>query len=435
MEEENKETPKIHSEEPKPSEEKKEIKFESNVHEVKPDKPFGEPTINTHDKPKKSSKNKDMIIIALAILLGVSLLANILITSGIGKSMDASMEEAEEASKPAQIELTIIQDSSCTDCVDITQLVETLQNVDITDQAEIEFDSDKGKELIRKHNIEKIPTIIVTGETEKAGLLQFQKSEDALVFTDLPPPYVDTTTGDVVGLVSVTKIISKDCEKCTDLDTIIDQLELLGITFGEETELEYTSSEAQTLLSKYELDIVPSLILSKDAEEYEVISQLWLQLGTVEDDGSYVVRNINPPAINITTGETTGLVDVTYLTDVSCETCYNVSEHRLVLANPRGLALELNNEITVDISDKEGKELVEKYEITKVPTIILSKQISDYSAAATLVNFFSIDDDGSHIFTSTQVMGTYKDLEKDEVVEPQPLDPQTGEPIDTSNIN
>jgi len=161
---------------------------------------------------------------------------------------------------------------------------------------------------------------------------------------------------------------------------------------------------------------VPSLIISSDLSAYEDITKNWQQLGTVEKDGSYIIRVVSPPYLDLSNNKIVGFVEVTYLSDKSCVDCYDVEIHRQILSNPRGINIKISSEKKLDISDDEGKELVEKYSITKVPTILLSSDFSVYPFANSLGNFFTVEDDGSYVFRNLEAIDkeiVYRDLSED----------------------
>ena len=155
--------------------------------------------------------------------------------------------------------------------------------------------------------------------------------------------------------------------------------------------------------------------------DYELIKTNWNSLGVISEDGSYILTTINPPYRDITTNEIKGLVELTYITDRSCSECYNVSEHKLILTNQRAFALAITKETSVDISTKEGKELINNYNITSVPTVLLSKEASAYpSLISVWRNVGSVEKDGILIFRNLDLMqGKYKDLSKNEIIEPK----------------
>ena len=80
--------------------------------------------------------------------------------------------------------------------------------------------------------------------------------------------------------------------------------------------------------------------------------------------------------------------------------------------------MRLEKEEAYDISDAKGKELIAKYNITKVPTIILSEEIKAYPSSTALNQFFSAEKDGSYVFRKMDDVGTYRDLALNQVVKP-----------------
>ena len=73
----------------------------------------------------------------------------------------------------------------------------------------------------------------------------------------------------------------------------------------------------------------------------------------------------------------------------------------------------------VDLSSDKGKELVQKYSIEKVPTVILSDEVRVYPSSTGLGQFFSLEKDGSYVFRQLDVVGAYKDLATNSIVKPQ----------------
>lgn len=222
--------------------------------------------------------------------------------------------------------------------------------------------------------------------------------------------------------VNVTLYNLKDsaCEKCSDLTTLIAQIKGAGVKIYEEKVITPNSNEGKELIKKYNIEFAPTIILSKEAAAYDVIQQAWPNIGSKEIDGSYVLRLVNPPFINLTTNKLRGLVNIMYLTDKSCTECYNVSQHKEILTNSQSFAVKLDKEEIFDISDNKGKELIVKYNITQVPTIILSDEISVYPSSQVLNQFFSVEKDGSYVFRRLSTVGNYKDLTTNQVVKPQP---------------
>ena len=90
------------------------------------------------------------------------------------------------------------------------------------------------------------------------------------------------------------------------------------------------------------------------------------------------------------------------------------------------MEIPLGHESTYDISTDDGKDLLEEYNITKVPTIFLSNDLEAYPQMLEIwkgIGTADIDPDTNktvYTFRATEAMGTYKDLKENKIVEPQP---------------
>ena len=368
----------------------------------------------------KSFYTKVIVLLAVAIVLFS--LYNILQISSFNSLFDQKLSEAKEEARPAKIQLITIKNSNCEDCFDILPIIENIKssNVDITEEEELDISLGDAKELLNKYNIEKVPTVLVFGEIEKAKLNNLESREDALVFTSLEPPYTDMKSNKIIGQVSSIIIEDSSCDKCSDLNLILDQLKKIGVKITSEKTYQKDSKEGKALIEKYSLKISPTLILSKDFEEYgEELTGTWKQIGSIEQDGSYVTRLISPPYLNLSSNKIVGLVSLTILKDKSCTDCYDPEKFHKPIIQRMGVVLE--KEETLDISDSKGKELIDKYKIVAVPTIILKGDIETYPV---LVNAWkpvgTKETDGTYVFRKVDVAGQkYKDLATNKIIDPK----------------
>lgn len=381
-----------------------------------------------------SFPNLQKIALYLFILLGILLFYNVYTlwqTSGL---IEEKLAEAERAAIPLDITVMLITPVDCEDCFPTNTVLAEVEalNVNITEQKEFESNSDEAKQLIEGYQIKTLPAIILGFDPAMAlevkpevvnqlEALEFENVDDETDYVPpstgykweaVTPPYYDVETNAVKGLVTIISITAPDCDDCQDISGMIPALED-ALTVEEVQEYAYGSAEANEYIGKYDLKFVPTFIISADAKEYKSFAEAWVSYGTEEDDGSFIFRNSIPPYMDTATGEILGLVDIIYLTDESCVDCYNVTIHENIL---KGFGIVFDEETTIDISSEQGKELLEKYEITKVPTVILSKDAGEYSALAKIwLQVGSIAEDGSYIFTNMEQMkgAVYTDLEKD----------------------
>jgi len=185
-----------------------------------------------------------------------------------------------------------------------------------------------------------------------------------------------------------------------------------------------SSVEAQVLIEKYDIVKIPTLIFSKDALEYDTVSQVWDKVGSQEEDGTLVLRYVNPPYRNVSTGLVEGLVDLTYIADETCSTCYDPKLLKELFEQSFGM--KFSKDESVDVSSTKGGYLQRKYNITIVPTIILSKEASVYeSVAQAWQQIGSTEKDGSLVLRDVEKLKAYyeeqgnqwgyKDLESGEI--------------------
>ena len=213
------------------------------------------------------------------------------------------------------------------------------------------------------------------------------------------------------GNVTATILSDRTCTSCINMSMTVEQFQLAGVAIKSQQTVDTGSAEGKQLIQKYSIKTIPTLILSNEIKDYSQITGFWAQVGTVEADGNYVTRTVSPPYINLTTGKTAGLVELTVLTDKSCSACYNASEHLLILES---MGITLAKTTYTDIAGAEGKQLITKYKITAAPTIMLSADAKYYSSLQsswTVVG--TVEADGTHVFrnfTAWTGNQTYKDL-------------------------
>ena len=372
---------------------------------------------------KKSPKVLSLgnLFIGLIILLGILVIINVFLTFNLNKETQKSVEAVKEKLKPAKVELVVLKNSRCIDCFDISTIISHVKNsnVNVTKLSTLEFDSKEGKAIIGRYKITKIPTIVVTGEIDNLNIQGLEKNGNALLLSKIAPPFTNALSGRIEGRVAVYYLKDPSCEKCSNLTTLINQIKSAGVKISEIKDIAPNSDDGKDLIAKYNLGFAPAIILSRDAYVYDIIAQAWPRIGSKESDGSYVLRLVNPPFINLTTGKLMGMASIIYLADKSCSTCYDVKLHRQILANPQTFAMVLEKEEAYDVQDSKGKELIAKYNITQVPTAILSDEVGIYPSAQVLRQFYSLEKDGSYIFRKLSVVGTYKDLTTNQVVQAQ----------------
>ncbi len=200
----------------------------------------------------------------------------------------------------------------------------------------------------------------------------------------------------VAGL-SIIELVDGSCKDCSNLSYLISEISAL-VNISNHTVVDITSDTGRQLVDKYNITHVPTLIIPHSTVSISGGLNPLLNFGSVEADDSFILRLLNPVYKDLKNNITKlGLVKILFLTDSSCSECYNASVHELILANRFGV--NITDKLFVDISSDAGKILVTGYNITKVPTVILSPDVKDYN----LLNLVwdsvgSVEKDGYYIF-------------------------------------
>ena len=199
-----------------------------------------------------------------------------------------------------QVQIKHIIDSSCEKCIDLTAISSAFREkgVFIKNEQFIEYNSNQGQELIKKFEIKEIPAIIISEDIDyypdiKNALIQSEasKKEGFYAVHSKVPPYIDVATNKVVGLVDVVYLNKKDCPVCYDVSVNKNILLRIGLVLNKENTYDINSPEGKQLVQKYNIKKAPIIVLSPDAKYYQSLEKAWKDIGTVESDGWFVMRN------------------------------------------------------------------------------------------------------------------------------------------------
>ncbi len=382
-----------------------------------------------HSDEREGSKNDYRpFILALLIIFLAFALYNLYLTQDLKKAFSevkpATAAAAGDTSK-VEVKITVIDAPECDGCFDISQLITAIKatDVSVTEQNTLDYTSEEAQALIARYSIQTIPSLIMVGDVKDTETMSiFEEKDGALVLAKPLLPYIDLVTGDVIGRVTIITLEDSSCAECSPLKLLVESMKAQGVAITENKSFDIGSIKAKELIKRYNITKVPAILLSEDAALYPQIGEVWDSIGTYEPDGMLVQREVVPPYRDLATGEIKGLVSMISLVDSSCEECYSISLHKLSLAR---FGVKIADEKQLDISSAEDSEeaydLIEKYNITEIPTIILSPEAEDYDYFITIwESVGSIEKDGRFIFRSNPAMNApYKDLVTGELMNPE----------------
>lgn len=220
--------------------------------------------------------------------------------------------------------------------------------------------------------------------------------------------------------MTATILTDSSCAQCIDPKLTVDAFKKGGVTIADEKEVAWDSAEGQQLINHYNITKVPTFLFSPDIDVYDTVKNTWSRIGTVEQDKTYIARNLPMPFRDLGQGKIVGLVDIIYLTDATCQNCYQpeVTQKNILT---QSFGVKFNSERTVDVNSQEGQGLVSQYKITKVPTILMSPDVGQYAVIKQVwAQVGTIETDGWYIFREMALLGniTYKDLTNNQIINP-----------------
>jgi hypothetical protein len=243
-------------------------------------------------------KKSTLIIAAVVILAVITALATLYYVNQVknNQSKDEKITTEELLSmEPVDVRVTAIIFKKCKICMNMTQVVQELKQtpfVNVKQTSIIIAESAVAKRYITMYDIKKLPALILEGENvSKLPLKGFREVEGGAVLEEMPPPYVDLEQKNIAGLVEVTYLTDDSCEECYDVEQHRDIMMMaFGVYINEEEMIDISSAEGKELLEKYDITKVPTILMSEEAGKYQTIQLVWDQLGTIEEDGTYVFR-------------------------------------------------------------------------------------------------------------------------------------------------
>ncbi len=361
------------------------------------------------------------ISILLFIALFINITTNVLIFAKIDNVIEEKIENQKELERPADLEILSVIDSTCADCFDIVPFIENIKklNVNIINESEFQRDTEQAKELIEKYKIEKIPTFIIKGELEKdASLAELwtkigEIKNGNFVFNKVMPPYVSAETGEIRGKVNLTVISDKGCKDCFSASFYENLPKQLGLSITETNRVEYRTPEGRALVRNNNIKSIPTIIIQGDLGAYSL--ETLDKFGDIDED-KFILTEVNPPYISTISGLLKGGLNLTVLTDNSCDKCYDVNVYDNIIKQFR---LYIKNDKQVDMSSYNGKYLIDKYKIEAVPTIIITGDMNLYNKPNSVwSNIGTTEKDGAYVLRKDGIkqLGAYKNLITEEII-------------------
>ncbi|MBI2662821.1 hypothetical protein HYX11_05165 [Candidatus Woesearchaeota archaeon] len=162
-------------------------------------------------------------------------------------------------------------------------------------------------------------------------------------------------------------ITTKNCPECFDIDFLADQITSSNISLKSKLNIDYSSLKSAAIVKQYNITKVPALIIQGNLEEYPQLFN-FLTPYIAKQENSYIINTPEPPYVETATNLARGQVHTYYLIKENCPQCKELDG---LLETLKPLA---NLEVVevVPSTSPLGKEMIAKYNINFLPTILFS---------------------------------------------------------------
>ncbi len=204
--------------------------------------------------------------------------------------------------------------------------------------------------------------------------IQSKPSINAGGYLELPTPSLNYSAPPISQIINVSLVSIKasGCDLCHGEEIAAERIKNLSKTYRwdiiNETILESNSTEALEYITKYEITVLPTIIVSKEANKTKDFVDAWLDAGhTVESDGAFVLRDPTPPFLE--DGVIYGLIYGVEIATSECGRCIDYKDiYKYLQRHDLVPVVDVYN-----YTDPKAQEYISKYNITKLPSLVIYK--------------------------------------------------------------
>ncbi len=209
--------------------------------------------------------------------------------------------------------------------------------------------------------------------------------------------------------IKVTKIITPNCTNCFSVDNAVAEFKKQNVLIGEERAVAFDSIEGQSLIKQFGIKRLPAYIATGEVNKKN-IGGFIKSKGEIRNN-TFIFSKVTPIFVDGVTKKEMGKVTATILTDPSCTQCI---DPKLTVDAYKKAGITIVDEKEVVWNSAEGKNIVSQYKITKLPTFILSADISLYeNIKASWSQIGTVEKDGTYV--ARNLILPYRDLEKGQI--------------------
>ena len=176
--------------------------------------------------------------------------------------------------------------------------------------------------------------------------------------------------------LQIIRLVSADCMDCYDVGKEVAKIQNINVKVTEERTVSADSAEGQHFIQLYTLQNLPALIVTGEINKTEQLVSFFQKNGAVYGLTA-VYTTLMPPYFQLMTHETKGRVSLIHVVDSACANCQDLSYLDAALKQAGVAIVDVEK---VEYDSAEGKELIQQYDLTNVPSLLVSKDIDVYAS-------------------------------------------------------
>lgn len=200
------------------------------------------------------------------------------------------------------VNVIFINDSSCgSQCQTMDSLLAYFRDAGVKFGKVVlaDYKGNAGKEFVAEYGIKRVPAALISSEIAQypnvgKNFLQSGSPTNGFYTLLSPPVYREINTSALRGIANFTFITDKTCKECFGPELMRAAFKSLGFIASSERIVDSNSNEGKSLIAKYNITEVPASILAGDIVVYANLRNAWSEVGSVEADGAYVFRDLEP---------------------------------------------------------------------------------------------------------------------------------------------
>ncbi len=185
--------------------------------------------------------------------------------------------------------------------------------------------------------------------------------------------------------IEVTGIEAEGCDQCTPLAEILATINPSAwANITKQLTLTASDEQSKTLIREYSIKKLPAIVVKGE------IDKIGLGSGFTRTADA-LISIPQPPYVDAATGAVKGLVSLTYVNASSCTECTDLMP---AAQNLRSVIMVKGINV-VDKDSPEGKALVKKYSMARLPGILISNDVAEYQIASQIAIAGTLEQDGT----------------------------------------